>query len=103
VLLVFDRVGPRNPGTVVARPAEPTRRRWPGVARDGSRLYGGKLPIVVTGMKQLKEHGPAGRHPDRRFRCGQPGRLARLTGQVRPPDQRGHPRGGPHLGCPRPR
>ncbi|MFF4038440.1 hypothetical protein [Streptomyces sp. NPDC001816] len=23
-------------------------------------MYDGKLPIVVTGMKQLKEHGPAG-------------------------------------------
>jgi hypothetical protein len=23
-------------------------------------MYEGKLPIVVTGMKQLKEHGPAG-------------------------------------------
>jgi hypothetical protein len=28
-------------------------------------MYDGKLPIVVTGMRQLKEHGPAGAV----FRC----------------------------------
>ncbi|MFF8036032.1 hypothetical protein [Streptomyces sp. NPDC016626] len=54
--LVFNRVGPRNPGTVIAQLAELTEWHWKGT------LYGGdgKLPIVATGMKQLKEHGPAG-------------------------------------------
>ncbi|MFG2359925.1 hypothetical protein [Streptomyces sp. NPDC048521] len=60
LLLVFDRVGPRNPNTVIARLAELARRHRQGTAHDGFHLYDGKLPVVVTGMKQLKEHGPAG-------------------------------------------
>ncbi|MEU6911556.1 hypothetical protein ABZ935_40540, partial [Streptomyces coeruleorubidus] len=39
--------------------AELTQRHWQGTAHDGFHMYDGKLPIVVTGMKQLKEHGPA--------------------------------------------
>ncbi|MER6717156.1 hypothetical protein [Streptomyces sp. NPDC000877] len=60
LLLVFNRVGPRNPNTVVAQLAELTQRHWRGTAYDGFHMYDGKLPIVVTGTKQLKEHGPAG-------------------------------------------
>jgi hypothetical protein len=60
LLLIFNRVGPRNPGTVIAQLAGLTRRHWQGTAHDGFHLYDGQLPIVVTGMKQLKEHGPAG-------------------------------------------
>ncbi|MCC8452878.1 hypothetical protein [Streptomyces rochei] len=60
-LLVFNRIGPRNPNTVFAQLAELTERHWKGTAYDGGfRMYDGKLPIVATGMKQLKEHGPAG-------------------------------------------
>ncbi|MGW1917768.1 replication-relaxation family protein [Streptomyces sp. NPDC002076] len=58
LLLVFNRVGPRNPHTVIA-PAL-THQHWNGTAHDGFHMYDGKLPVVVTGMKQLKEHGPAG-------------------------------------------
>jgi hypothetical protein len=61
LLLVFNRVGPRNPDTVIAQLAELTERHWKGTAHDGGfHMYDGKLPIVATGMKQLKEHGPAG-------------------------------------------
>jgi hypothetical protein len=60
LLLVFNRVGPRNPNTVIAQLAELTQRHWQGTAHDGFHMYDGKLPIVVTGMKQLQEHGPAG-------------------------------------------
>jgi hypothetical protein len=60
LLLVFNRVGPRNPNTVIPQLAELTRRHWQGEAHDGFHMYDGKLPIVVTGMKMLKEHGPAG-------------------------------------------
>jgi hypothetical protein len=60
LLLVFNRVGPRNPHTVIAQLAELTHRHWQGTAHDGFHMYDGKLPIVVTGMKQLQEHGPAG-------------------------------------------
>ncbi|MER6345339.1 replication-relaxation family protein [Streptomyces sp. NPDC001595] len=61
LLLVFNRIGPRNPDTVIAQLAELTERHWKGTAYDGGfHMYEGKLPIVVTGMKQLQEHGPAG-------------------------------------------
>ncbi|WP_225080784.1 replication-relaxation family protein [Streptomyces sp. CoT10] len=60
LLLVFNRVGPRNPNTVIAQLAELTHRHWQGEAHDGFHMYDGKLPIVVTGMRLLKEHGPAG-------------------------------------------
>ncbi|MFE7401877.1 replication-relaxation family protein [Streptomyces sp. NPDC057557] len=61
LLLVFNRVGPRNPDTVIAQLAELTQRHWQGTAYDDDfHMYDGKLPIVVTGMKQLQEHGPAG-------------------------------------------
>ncbi|MGW4994953.1 replication-relaxation family protein [Streptomyces mirabilis] len=60
LLLLFNRVGPRNPNTVIAQLAELTQRHWQGTAYDGFHMYDGKLPIVVTGMKQLQEHGPAG-------------------------------------------
>ncbi len=61
LLLVFNRIGPRNPNTVIAQLAELTERHWKGTWYDASfHMYDGKLPIVVTGMKQLQEHGPAG-------------------------------------------
>ncbi|MEU6557795.1 replication-relaxation family protein [Streptomyces sp. NPDC046915] len=61
LLLVFNRIDPRNPNTVIAQLAELTERHWQGTAYEGSfHIYDGKLPIVVTGMKHLQEHGPAG-------------------------------------------
>ncbi|MFZ4184650.1 replication-relaxation family protein [Streptomyces pseudogriseolus] len=60
LLLVFNRVGPRNPDTVIAQLTELTKRHWQGTAYDGFHMYDGKLPIVVTGMKHLQEHGSAG-------------------------------------------
>ncbi|MEV8106344.1 replication-relaxation family protein [Streptomyces sp. NPDC088135] len=58
LLLVFNRLGPRNPNTVIPHLAELTRQHWEGEAHDG--MYDGKLPIVVTHMNMLCEHGPAG-------------------------------------------
>ncbi|AWT47352.1 replication-relaxation family protein [Streptomyces actuosus] len=63
LLIVFNRIGPRNPGHRYPRLAELTRWHWQGEAYDGFHMYDGKLPIVVTGMKMLKEHGPAGDLP----------------------------------------
>ncbi|MET9197064.1 replication-relaxation family protein [Streptomyces olivaceus] len=61
LLLVFNRIGPRNPYTVIAQLAELTEQHWKGRTYEGGfRMYDGKLPIVVTSMKQLQEHGPAG-------------------------------------------
>ncbi|MEU0060604.1 replication-relaxation family protein [Streptomyces sp. NPDC006334] len=54
LLLVFNRIGPRNPNTVIPHLAELTRQHWDGEAHDG------KLPIVVTDMNMLREQGPAG-------------------------------------------
>ncbi|MFH8803827.1 hypothetical protein ACH4F6_30205 [Streptomyces sp. NPDC017936] len=60
-LLVFNRIGPRDPGTDIAQLAELTQRHWKGTAYEGGfHTYDGKLPIVVTGMEHLQEHGPAG-------------------------------------------
>ncbi|MFB6876309.1 hypothetical protein [Streptomyces sp. NPDC056323] len=48
-------------GVLIAQLAELTERHWKGTAYDGGfHMYDGKLPIVVTDMKHLKEHGPAG-------------------------------------------
>ncbi|WP_086741714.1 hypothetical protein [Streptomyces glaucescens] len=65
LLLFFNRVGPRNLGTVIAQLAELIRQHWQSAAHDGFHMYDGKLPMVTTGMKQLQEHGPAGAI----FRC----------------------------------
>ncbi|MEW1605601.1 replication-relaxation family protein [Streptomyces sp. NPDC093808] len=61
LLLVFNRIGPRNPHTVTRQLAKLTQRHWKGTwYESGFHMYDGKLPIVTTSMKQLKEHGPAG-------------------------------------------
>jgi hypothetical protein len=44
LLRVFNRVGPRNPNTVIAQLAELTQRHWEGTAYDGFHLYDGKPP-----------------------------------------------------------
>nr|BAC76592.2 hypothetical protein [Streptomyces rochei]BAK19908.1 hypothetical protein [Streptomyces rochei] len=45
LLLVFNRIGPRNPGAVIAQLAELTERHWKGTAYDsGFHMYDGKLP-----------------------------------------------------------
>lgn len=60
LLLVFNRLGPRNPNTVIPHLAELTRQYWEGEAHDGFPMYDGKLPIVACSMNMLREHGPAG-------------------------------------------
>ncbi|GGV51099.1 hypothetical protein GCM10010245_80370 [Streptomyces spectabilis] len=61
VLLVFNRLGPRNPETTVRQLAELTRRHWQGTAdEDGTHWYNGKIPLMFTTMKFLQEHGPTG-------------------------------------------
>ncbi|WP_189711940.1 replication-relaxation family protein [Streptomyces phaeofaciens] len=60
LLLVFNRLGPRNPNTVIPQLAELTRRHWEGKAYEAFHTYDGKLPIVATGMNMLREHGPTG-------------------------------------------
>ncbi|MFJ3664816.1 replication-relaxation family protein [Streptomyces sp. NPDC090119] len=45
-LLVFNRIGPRNPGTVITQLAELTEQHRKGTSYDGGfHMYDGKLPI----------------------------------------------------------
>ncbi|WP_239569327.1 replication-relaxation family protein [Streptomyces sp. G44] len=61
VLLVFNRIGERNPNRTVPLLMELTRHLWQGERqRSGRHLYKGKIPIIATGLKNLREHGPAG-------------------------------------------
>jgi hypothetical protein len=61
VLLVFNRIGERNPNRTIPRLAELTRHLWEGERQPGGHhLYDGKIPIVATGLRNLREHGPAG-------------------------------------------
>ncbi|MFD5099825.1 hypothetical protein [Streptomyces albidochromogenes] len=61
LLLAFNRVGPRNPNTVIAQLAELTQRHWQGHDYDGDFHRSASCPSwSLTGMKQLTEHGPAG-------------------------------------------
>jgi hypothetical protein len=60
VLLVFNRIGERNPSRTVPRLMELTRHLWQGQRRRGFHDYDGCIPIIATGLNQLREHGPAG-------------------------------------------
>ncbi|MFI8178833.1 replication-relaxation family protein [Streptomyces microflavus] len=61
VLLVFNKLGERNPNQTIPRLQELTRHLWKGQwLREGYHLYGGKIPIVAVGLKNLREHGPTG-------------------------------------------
>jgi transposase-like protein len=61
VLLVFNRVGERNPNRTVPRLQEVTRHLWQGERLPGGHhLYDRKIPIIATGLNQLRQHGPAG-------------------------------------------
>ncbi|MEU0952524.1 replication-relaxation family protein [Streptomyces niveus] len=61
VLLVFHRLGKRNPDLVTHKVAELTTSIWRGRAhRGGHHTYDGCIPIVATGLNLLREHGPDG-------------------------------------------
>ncbi|WP_241672230.1 hypothetical protein [Streptomyces sp. IB2014 016-6] len=61
VLLVFNRIGKRNPDLVMRKVAELTTSIWQGRAhRGGHHTYDGCIPIVATGLNLLREHGPDG-------------------------------------------
>ncbi|MER7048348.1 replication-relaxation family protein [Streptomyces jumonjinensis] len=73
VLLVFNHIGARDPNRTIVRLAELTRHLWAGERDpDGGdyHFYDGKIPIVATGLRNLREYGPAG-PAFRRF--GRPG------------------------------
>ncbi|MFJ3513118.1 replication-relaxation family protein [Streptomyces luteogriseus] len=60
VLLVFNRIGERNPNRTVPRLQELTRHLWQGQRHTGFHAYDGSIPIIATGLKNLREHGPEG-------------------------------------------
>jgi hypothetical protein len=60
VLLVCNRIGERNPKRTIPRLQELTRHLWQGERAEGFHVYDGSIPIIATGLKQLREHGPAG-------------------------------------------
>ncbi|KOG86798.1 hypothetical protein ADK38_28990 [Streptomyces varsoviensis] len=61
VLLVFNRLGARNPHRTIPRLHELTRHLWQGERqRGGHHLYDRKIPIIAVGLKNLREHGPSG-------------------------------------------
>ncbi|MFC8176674.1 replication-relaxation family protein [Streptomyces sp. NPDC057325] len=61
VLLVFNRIGERNPNRTVPRLMELTRHLWQGERLPGGHhLYDRKIPIIAVGRNQLREHGPVG-------------------------------------------
>ncbi|WP_198544738.1 MULTISPECIES: replication-relaxation family protein [Streptomyces] len=61
VLLVFNHIGERNPNRTIPRLMELTRPLWKGEwQREGCHSYDGRIPIVAVGLRNLREHGPAG-------------------------------------------
>ncbi|MFJ3637602.1 replication-relaxation family protein [Streptomyces sp. NPDC090112] len=61
VLLVFNRIGERNPDRTVPRLMELTSHLWQGERKKaGHHHYDGRIPIIATGLKSLREYGPAG-------------------------------------------
>jgi hypothetical protein len=60
VLLVFSRIGERNPDRAIARLYELTRDLWQGERAEGFHDYDGKIPIIATSLEKLREYGPAG-------------------------------------------
>lgn len=60
VLIVFNHLGARDPNRTVPRLQELTRHLWQGERSKDHHLYNHKIPIIATGLRNLREHGPAG-------------------------------------------
>ncbi|MCX4799880.1 replication-relaxation family protein [Streptomyces sp. NBC_01242] len=61
VLLVFNRLGERNPDRTVPRLAELTRHLWQGQRQKGGHHhYDGRIPIIAAGLGNLSKYGPEG-------------------------------------------
>lgn len=62
VLLVFHQVGKRSAKRQMRHVADLTRAHWQGRwdGEYGFHSYDGRIPIAVTTLEWLREHGPAG-------------------------------------------
>ncbi|MFI0915566.1 hypothetical protein [Streptomyces abikoensis] len=61
LLLVFNHIGARDPNRTVPRLIELTRHLWQGERQKGGHHhYDGRIPIIATGLRNLRQHGPAG-------------------------------------------
>ncbi|MGW7193889.1 hypothetical protein ACWGIP_32870, partial [Streptomyces sp. NPDC054838] len=60
VLIVFNRLGARDPNRTIPRLQEMTRPLWAGEPADGFSSYDRKIPIIATGLRNLRAHGPGG-------------------------------------------
>ncbi|MFE2094590.1 hypothetical protein [Streptomyces sp. NPDC059460] len=58
VLLVFNRIGDRNPDRTIPRLIELTRNLWEGERFEDHHLYDGKIPVVAIRLRNLREHRP---------------------------------------------
>ncbi|MEU9109900.1 hypothetical protein AB0D54_37370 [Streptomyces xanthophaeus] len=62
VLIVFNRIGARDPNRTLPRLQELTRPLWAGErAADGYSSYDRKIPIIATGLRNLRARA----RPDR--------------------------------------
>ncbi|MFG3042877.1 replication-relaxation family protein [Streptomyces sp. NPDC048330] len=61
VLLVFNRLGERNPNHTIPRLMDLTRHLWEGERQKGGHHhYDGRIPIIATGLNNLRQGGPDG-------------------------------------------
>lgn len=61
VLVVFNHIGARDPNRTLPRLQELTLPLWAGErAESGYSSYDRKIPIIATGLRNLRAHGPAG-------------------------------------------
>ncbi|MFJ3966096.1 hypothetical protein [Streptomyces sp. NPDC090036] len=54
VLIVFNHIGARDPNRTVARLQELARPLWAGEPADGFSSYDRKIPILATGLRDLR-------------------------------------------------
>ncbi|MEE1735193.1 hypothetical protein PUR49_01360 [Streptomyces sp. BE147] len=98
VLLVFNRIGQRNPNRTIPRLMEPTRHLWEGERQKGGHHhYDGRIPIgtgATGGPGAGGEEGSRARGPPSRLRRPR-GEVHRRTLGAGAGDGLGHPEGLP--------
>lgn len=58
---MFNRIGERNPNRTIPRLMDLTRHLWEGERQKaGHHRYDGRIPIIATGLNNLRKQGPEG-------------------------------------------